>query len=208
MTGRTILPPSVLVVLSALPLPWPPGDPTAAAWCRGLGRPFGLDFIGTIGTTVCFLAPCPCCCVAWVPVLPDGTEWGYRLAVEHGCNYRRGPDHDSCDPAEIARWAMIRRGDIPPRQAVPVSDAGRRYTRGAMFKAGEAVLGDADPAARILIEARNLGSLAAGTGSDCGPILATLGRVAAAAGLPPEILGELHDAVLAGSANPRHWQPR
>src|SRR4051794_8167283 len=113
------------------PLPFPEGEPEfGEAWAPGGVKPFGLEFLGCRDTLNGFLCPCPTCLVGWCAVLPDGTEFGYRLGVEYGCS-------DGCEPKLVAWWHAWRMGELPPKQEP--SEGQRRYARGAVRRS----IGDA-----------------------------------------------------------------
>jgi hypothetical protein len=71
-------------------------------------------------TQVCFLQPCPANCPGWVPVVPDGSRFGYRLAAEVGCT--RG-----CDAPKILWWQNWRLGDLPALEPGEPDERARRY---------------------------------------------------------------------------------
>jgi hypothetical protein len=104
------------------PLPFDEGLPEfAEAWSPGGVPPSGLEFLGAKGTLKCWLLPCPACLTGWVPIAPDGTRFGYRLAVEIGCS-------DGCDVPEVAWWHSLQCGVLPPPEP-PDPDRARRYAR-------------------------------------------------------------------------------
>lgn len=117
------------------PLPFPEGLPEfAEAWCPGGAPPAGLEFIGCRGTLQCWLLPCPCCCVGWVPVVPigDADPYGYRLAAaEVGCSA-------GCDSPEILWWHLWRLG-VPPPTSEPADPTRARRYAGACVRR---ILGD------------------------------------------------------------------
>lgn len=152
-------------------------------WAPGGGRPSGLEFLGCRGTFECWLIPCPCCCRGWVPVVPDGTEFGYRTAVEIGCS--RG-----CEPELVAWWHAWRLGEPVPRPKA--TDDQRRYARAAVRRA----LGDALVGKDVIARAREAGRFADAAGlavDHLADAFAQAGKV------PPHLA---HAAILAGTATP------
>ena len=166
------------------PLPFPEGEPERGEqWSPGGAPPTGIEFLGCRGTLECWLAPCPSCLRGWVAVVPDGTEFGYRVAVETGCS--RG-----CAPELVAWWEEWRMGQCPPPP--PASETQRRYARGAVRRA----LGDALSGNDVLAAARDAGRYVAAAGL----VPEHLAEAFARAGKLPQ--PRVHAALLAGAATP------
>ena len=175
---------SCLAVSRPDPLPFDPGEPERGEmWSPGGAPPAGLEFLGCRGTLMCWFVPCPTCCVGWVPVVPDGSEFGYRTAVEIGCSA-------GCDPPAVAWWHYWRLGILPP--APDPTEAQQRYARGAVRRALDDVFNGKDAIAR----ARDAGRFAEAAGLEFEPLanaFAKAGAVPVTAVLPQ---------LLAGAATP------
>lgn len=102
--------------VEAGPLPFPAGLPPPVTLCPAGTPPAGLAFMGARATTSCWMVPCPCCLSGWVPVLPSGSRFGYRVAVSDGCSGR-------CDPADVTWWYWWRLGYAQRRRAGEVEAA-------------------------------------------------------------------------------------
>ena len=108
--------PLPLPAISPDELPFPAGEPERGEqWAPAGVPPTGLEFLGCRGSLECWLMPCPSCCRGWVPIVPDGTPDGYRLAAEVGCTI-------GCAESHIRWWHLWRLGLLPP--SAP-SDPGR-----------------------------------------------------------------------------------
>ena len=108
------------------PLPCPTGDPPDHFWCPGHVPPDGFEFMGAVVTKACWFLPCPVdCCPGWVPLVPDGSRFGYRLAAEDGCT--RG-----CEAPEILWWQNWRLGDLPALERGEPDERARRYATGVV----------------------------------------------------------------------------
>jgi hypothetical protein len=115
------------------PTPFPRGAPPAYLMSREPGPPIGFELRRAVATTRGWMAPCPCCLVGWVPVLPDGSRFGYRLDPAIGCSgdfAEPGWPDNGCSPSAVAWWAAWRAGDLPPLPAP--DDRQRAYARGVI----------------------------------------------------------------------------
>src|SRR3954447_1427995 len=111
------------------PLPLPDvGRPPRDRLCPEGTPPIGLEFLGATATLGGYLLPCPCCVQGWALLLPTGEPYGYRVALEHGCS--RG-----CAVEDIARWHLVRCGELPRDPPPPPDERARRY--GAAVVRGE-----------------------------------------------------------------------
>ena len=174
------------------PLPFEEGEPDRGErWCPGGAPPSGLEFLDCRGTYMCWVIPCPCCCAGWSAVLPDGTEFGYRVAVEFGCNL-------GCDPELVAWWHAWRCGTLPPRPEP--DDRARRYAAGAIRRElGD--LPDRPTLPDLRRRAYRIGQWLAAGGLDVDGAAHALVAAAERAGLADQV-GILADAVTAGRAKP------
>jgi hypothetical protein len=181
------------------PLPFPAGEPERGEqWAPGGAPPAGLAFLGCQGTLEAWLAPCPCCCRGWVPVLPlgDADPYAYRLAVEAGCS--RG-----CEPPAVAWWHAWKMGDLPP--PVPPDDRAERYARGAIRRL-LAALPERPSLARLKAAAFWAGQWLAAGRLPTEPVADALLHAAVRAGLD-EHVEALASAVTAGRAKPGRVPP-
>lgn len=155
------------------PLPCDEGLPEwGEAWAPGGAPPAGLEFIGARPTLRGWMLPCPACLVGWVPIVPDGTRFGYRVAVELGCiDVSDGLDRPGgCEAPDVAWWHSWRMGVLPPRE--PPGDRQRRYAYAAVRNALDDVLQGKDPIGR----ARDAGRFAEAAGFDLQSLAAAFAR--------------------------------
>lgn len=175
MTGPLIEPGS---------LPFDEGLPERGeAWAPGGSPPAGLEFLGCRAALEAWLLPCPACLEGWVLIAPDGTRFGYRLAVETGCSA-------GCEPPLVAWWRAWRLGDLPPPE--PPSERQRRYAHAAVRNALDDVLRGKDPIGR----ARDAGRFAEAAGFELQSLAAAFARTGRV---------QFHDvlaSLLAGAATP------
>ena len=172
--------------------PSPRASRSAASFGRPVAAsPFGLEFIGCRATLEGFMLPCPSCCTGWVPVLPDGTQFGYRLASEAGCS-------DGCDGPSVAWWHAWRMGELPPR-AQP-DERAKRYALGCIKRA-LVDIPDKPTLAQLKGAAFEIGSWLQAGGLDTGPAAHALLGAAKRAGLDDQAM-VLASAVSAGRARP------
>lgn len=174
------------------PLPFDEGEPDRGEmWAPGGCPPSGIEFLGCRGTIVCWAIPCPACLEGWCAVLPDGTEFGYRLAVEYGCSA-------GCEPAAVAWWHAWRCGALPPRAAP--DDRARRYAVGAIRRE-LAELPEQPTLPQLRAKAYKIGSWLEAGGLEADGAAQALVAAAERAGLADQAL-VLADAVTAGRAKP------
>jgi hypothetical protein len=174
------------------PTPIPRGDPPAHL---NNGIPLGFEFRRAVATVRCWMLPCPSCGVGWVPLVPDGTRFGYQLAGEVGCS---GDFADpnwpnaGCEPEHVAWWFAWKAGELP---SLPeLDDRQRAYARGAVKNALAAALKGENP----LAAARDAGRFATAAGYDHEE-LGTAFAVAAGERVEPH---QLLNAILIGAATP------
>jgi hypothetical protein len=176
------------------PTPAPRGDPPAELLCPAGTLPFGMAFVGAVATVRCWMAPCPSCLVGWVPVVPDGSRYGYRLA-EIGCSgdlALPGWPDNGCEPALVAWWAALRAGETPPP---PEPDERQRaYARAVVRNA----LADAMDGKNAYVAARRSGGYVKPAG--LAPDVLVTAFMAAVPGQLDE--HKLMTAVLVGTAIP------
>jgi hypothetical protein len=177
------------------PLPYPAGDPSNHLWCVGHVPPDGFEFLGAVATKACWLLPCPACCVGWVPLVPDGSRFVYRLVAEIGCSA-------ACEAPEILWWQGWRLGDLPALKPMEAGERDQRYATGALRR----ILGDlpARPTKRQLTGAAYQSGGWLETGDlPAAPVAHALLAAADRAGLDPDTIApELAAALTAGRARP------
>jgi hypothetical protein len=145
------------------PTPVPRGDPPLHLQSREPGPPLGFEFRRAVSTVRCWMMPCPSCLVGWVPLVPDRSRFGYRLASEVGCSGDFGdPDwpNNGCEPEHVAWWFAWKAGELPPLPEP--DDRQRAYARGAVRNALAAALEGKNP----LSAARAAGRFATAAGYD------------------------------------------
>lgn len=174
------------------PLPFEEGEPEfGEAWSPGGAPPSGLEFVGCRGTQECFVVPCPVCLEGWAAVLPDGSEFGYRLAHEYGCSA-------GCEPELVAWWRAWRCGVLPPR--LEPNDRARRYAAGAIRRE-LADLPERPTMPQLRAKAYRIGQWLAAGGLDADGAAGALVAAAERAGLAEHVL-TLADVMTAGRAKP------
>ena len=125
--------------------------------------------------------------------MPDGTEFGYRFAIEVGCSA-------GCEPPEVAWWHAWRLGEPPPRAAP--DERARRYATAAVRRQLEQ-LPDRPTREHLRAAAYQAGGWAAAGELDVEPIASTLLAAARRGGVDdPDIADKLAMAFLAGRARP------
>jgi hypothetical protein len=182
--------------MSTLPLgpcPIRSGTPPGEQWAPLGTPPDTFTFMGAVPTRRCWMVPCPCCGTGWVLVVPDGTDYGYGLAAEVGCNA-------GCAPPEIAWWHLLRLGERPPPE--PPDERAKRYAAGAIRRI-LATLPERPSMTELRRAAFTAGGWLEAGQLRAGPIAAALLGAARRAGLEPaSLVPELAAAVLAGRARP------
>jgi hypothetical protein len=163
-----------------------------------------MEFHGAVGTTRCWMLPCPSCLVGWVPIVPDGTTYGYRLASEVGCSgdfsLPDWPDN-GCEPEHVAWWAAWRAGELPPPMAVDQARA-RAYAQKVVASTLKAIPARPEEG-NLRAAAYTCGSWAKAGSLPVSPIAKELMRRASGVGLDPNTLApKLAAAFRAGMAVP------
>lgn len=175
-------------------LPFPEGLPEfGEAWALGGSPPTGLEFIGAMATLRCWLLPCPACLDGWTPIVPDGSHYGYRLAVEVGCSV-------GCEAPLVAWWHAWRTGDLPPHAPGEPGQAAR-YASACVRRLLQELPEHPTIEQLRSVAYRAGGWLEAG-GLTADGTAAALLAAASRAGLP-EPSAVLAAAMLAGRAQPR-----
>jgi hypothetical protein len=155
--------------------------PSGELWSRSGLPPMGQwAFNRPTETAVGWLVTCPSCVQGWCRLLPDpGDPTEYTLDLANRCS--RG-----CSAGEIARWHLIRSGELLPREPVEADVAAVAYVRKAVVNGARRVVAAADPVARLARETRVLAELAADRGVNLRPVAQGLAIVARRAGIPAE----------------------
>ena len=125
LPGRNLAPSSSPAYQPRSLLPFRIGAPPASALCPAGTPPDGFDFLGAVATVRCWMFPCPACCDGWVGLVPDGTQYGYRIASDVGCSA-------GCGGADIAWWQLWRLACLPPQAVDPVTWRGRAYAKAVL----------------------------------------------------------------------------
>jgi hypothetical protein len=179
------------------PCPIVSGTPPGEQWAPLGTPPDGFEFMGAVPTRRCWMLPCPVCNVGWCPVVPDGTDHGYRLAAEIGCNA-------GCEAPDVAWCHLHQLGERPPREPVAPSEVDRLKVFGAARNATWRIVEARDPVARLKSEAYRLGEYAGGKGVDPHPAARVLAVAARHAGIPVETaVAAITSSILVGCARPR-----
>jgi hypothetical protein len=130
-----------------------------------------------------------------VPLLPDGSWYGYRLAAEIECS-------QGCEAPEILWWQGWRLADLTAHEPVEPDERARRYAAGALRR----ILGELPevPTERQLTGSAYQTGRWLETGRlPAEPVAGTLLAAAARAGLDPvTIAPKLAAALTAGRARP------
>jgi hypothetical protein len=174
------------------PLPFEEGEPDRGEmWCPGGAPPTGLEFLDCRGTLMCWVVPCPACLEGWSAVLPDGTEFGYRLAHEYGCSL-------GCEPPDVLWCHLLRCGILPPRP-----EPGERARCYALAAARRelAEVAQRPTLAQLKSTGYRVGQWLAAGALDVDSAAQALVGAAQRAGLADQIL-TIADAVTAGRAKP------
>jgi hypothetical protein len=176
-------------------LPCPAGDPPDRLWCPSRVPPDGFEFLGAVATEACWFLPCPACCQGWVPLVPDGSRFGYRLVAEIGCSA-------ACEAPEILWWQGWRLGDLPALKPMEAGERAWRYAYGALRRV-LSELPDRPDRERLLRTAFDAGRWLAAGDLPAAPVADALLAAADRAGFDPDTIAPvLADALTAGRARP------
>jgi hypothetical protein len=195
---RQPLPPAV-PALDPDELPVPAGEPPRHRLCPQGAPPIGLEFLGARATIGGYLMPCPCCVRGWSLLVPDGTPYGYAIALTHGCSH-------GCEPEHIAWWQLWRSMEMPPEPEIATDERSRRYATAAMRGELRELLErrPADPLPGLARLAYRAGQFTATAGFREDAALDDLLGVAVGLGLAPAAARpRLAQALAAGQARPR-----
>jgi hypothetical protein len=171
------------------------GEPPRHLLTRSGIPPCGFEFLGAKATVKSWLLPCPACCLGWVPLMPDGTSDGYRLAAEIGCSV-------GCEAPAVFWWQAWRLGELLAREPAQADERAQRYARGALRR----ILGELPD--RPTVPELRRAAFAAGRWLAAGdlpadPVARALLAAAARAGLDPiAVANKLAADLVAGCARP------
>lgn len=174
--------------------------PTPALRCAEGTPPLGLEFLGATATAAAYVMPCPCCLLEAVALVPDGTPYGYRVAVELGC----GGD---CPPELIAWWHAWRLGELPAEAPAAPTARARAYARAAAAAELRSLAAPAarrDPGRAMRDVAFRIGRILEPGGLPADDVAEALLLAGEALGMSPaEAEALARQAMLAGMATPR-----